>query len=114
LLLVVFRGALAAGGTAWWNIALVQLMEGVSMGLAGVAIPALAADIMADTGHAGGGLGIVMMAYGAGAALSPGLVAQKFGFPAAFISMEPLQQSDLHFGSSGCKQSGMLKVERKS
>jgi MFS family permease len=53
-----------------------------------VAIPALAAEIMAGTGHAGGGLGGVMMAYGAGAALSPalaGVVAQEFGFPAAFL-----------------------------
>ena len=60
------------------------------MGFAGVAIPALVADIMADTGHAGGGLGGVMMAYGAGAALSPalaGLVAQAFGFPAAFVAL---------------------------
>jgi MFS family permease len=88
LLLVVVRAALAASGAAWWNIAIVQIIEGLSMGLAGVAIPALAADIMADTGHAGGGLGGVMMAYGAGAAISPalaGLVAQEFGFPAAFL-----------------------------
>ncbi len=88
LLLVVVRAALAACGPTWWSIALVQVMEGMSMGLAGVAIPALAAEIMAGTGHAGGGLGGVMMAYGAGAALSPalaGVVAQEFGFPAAFL-----------------------------
>jgi MFS family permease len=90
LLLVLARAALAACGPAWWNIAIVQVMEGLSMGLAGVAIPALVADIMAETGHAGGGLGGVMMAYGAGAALSPalaGLVAQLFGFPTAFLAL---------------------------
>jgi MFS family permease len=90
LLLVIVRAALAAGGPVWWSIALVQVMEGASMGLAGVAIPALVADIMADTGHAGSGLGGVMMAYGAGASLSPalaGLVAQEFSFPAAFLAL---------------------------
>jgi MFS family permease len=90
MLLVVFRATLAACGSSWWSIGIVQVMEGLSMGLAGVAIPALAADIMADTGHAGSGLGGVMMAYGAGAALSPalaGLVAQEFGFRAAFLAL---------------------------
>jgi dipeptide/tripeptide permease len=71
-------------------VSLAGLAGNLSMGLAGVAIPALAADITADTGHAGCGLGGVMMAYGAGAALSPalaGLVAQEFGFPAAFLAL---------------------------
>ena len=89
-LLVVLRAGLAAWSASWWSVAVVQVLEGLAMGLAGVAIPALVADIMADTGHAGGGLGGVMMAYGAGAALSPalaGLVAQAFGFPAAFIAL---------------------------
>ena len=90
LMLVVMRAALAACGLHWWNVAVVELMEGLSMGLAGVAIPALVAKFMAGTGHAGGGLGGVMMAYGAGAALSPalaGLVAQVLGFPAAFLAL---------------------------
>lgn len=50
LLFVVVRGALAACGPNWWNIAIVQVMEGLSMGLAGVAIPSLAAEIMAGMG----------------------------------------------------------------
>jgi MFS family permease len=60
------------------------------MSLAGVAIPTLVAEITAGTGYAGSGLGGVMIAYGAGAALSPalaGLVAQEFGFPAAFLAL---------------------------
>jgi MFS family permease len=64
-------------------------MEGIN-GLARVVIPALVADIIADTGHAGSGLGGVMMAYGAGASLNPalaGLVAQEFGFPGAFLAL---------------------------
>jgi MFS family permease len=90
MLLVVVRAALAACGPNWWNIAIVQVMEGLSMGLVGVAVPALVAEITAGTGHAGGGLGGVMMAYGAGAALSPalaGLVAQELGYPAAFLAL---------------------------
>lgn len=90
LLLVILRGGLAAWSSAWWSVGLVQLLEGLAMGLAGVAIPALVADVMSDTGHAGAGLGGVMMAYGAGAALSPalaGVVAQTFGFPAAFLAL---------------------------
>ena len=90
LLLVVVRAGLAAWSGSWGAVATVQVIEGLSMGLAGVAIPALVAEIMAETGHAGAGLGGVMMAYGAGAALSPalaGLVAQTFGFPAAFLAL---------------------------
>ncbi len=60
------------------------------MGLGGVAIPALVAEVMEGTGHANAGLGGVMTAYGAGAALSPllaGLVAQYLGFSASFVAL---------------------------
>ena len=56
LVLVALRGMLAAHGGSWWNIAVFQVMEGMSMGQAGVAIPALAARVMENTGHAGAGL----------------------------------------------------------
>ncbi len=88
--LVVVRAALAAWSGSVACVAVVQVLEGLAMGLAGVAIPALVADAMADSGHAGAGLGGVMMAYGAGATLSPaltGLVAQTLGFPAAFLML---------------------------
>jgi sugar phosphate permease len=58
------------------------------MGLARVAV--LAADIMAGTAHAGAAVSCGVMAYGVGATTSPtlvGLVAQAFGFPAAFIAL---------------------------
>lgn len=90
LLLVVIRAGLAAMSDAWGAVAVVQTLEGLALGLAGVAIPALVAEIMKETGHAGAGLGGVMLAYGAGAALSPalaGLVAQGFGFPVAFATL---------------------------
>jgi MFS family permease len=87
---VIVRGLLAAASGAWWSIAVVQLLEGLSMGLAGVAIPALVVNIMNGSGRARAGLGDVMTAYGAGAALSPllaGSIAQTLGFRAAFVAM---------------------------
>lgn len=90
LCLVVVRAGLVATSQAWWSVAAVQILEGLAMGFAGVAIPALVAEIMSETGHAGAGLGGVMLAYGAGAALSPalaGLIAEALGFPAAFVAL---------------------------
>lgn len=90
LVLVVVRGLLAAFATSWWVVIPVQVLEGLAMGLGGVAIPALVAEIMDDTGHAGAGLGGVMTAYGAGAAVSPilaGLVAKYLGFSASFVAL---------------------------
>jgi predicted MFS family arabinose efflux permease len=87
---VIVRGLLAAASGAWWSIAVVQLPEGLSVGLAGVAIPALVVNIMNGSGRAGAGLGGVMTAYGAGAALSPllaGAIAQTLGFQAAFVAI---------------------------
>jgi MFS family permease len=90
LALVAVRGGLAAFVTSWWLLIPVQVLEGLAMGFAGVAIPALAAEVMEGTGNASAGLGGVMTAYGAGATLSPvlaGAIAQGFGFPAAFLAL---------------------------
>ena len=90
LVLVIVRGLLAAFGTSWWIVIPVQVLEGMAMGLGGVAIPALVAEIMEDTGHATAGLGGVMTAFGAGATVSPllaGVVAQYLGFGASFIAL---------------------------
>ena len=88
--IVVLRAGLAAWSGALPVIGALELLEGVSMGFAGVAIPALVVEIMADSGHANAGLGGVMTAYGAGAALSPavaGAIAQAAGFPASFLAL---------------------------
>ena len=90
LLIVAVRGVLAAVSYDPVVVGLVQILEGLAMGLAGVAIPALVANMTCGTGHAGAGLGGVMMAYGAGAALSPvlaGVVAQTVGFHASFLAL---------------------------
>ena len=88
--LVVVRGILAAFATSWLLVLPVQVLEGLAMGLGGVAIPALAAEMMEGSGHAGAGLGGVMTAYGAGATASPllaGLAAQYLGFAASFLAL---------------------------
>jgi predicted MFS family arabinose efflux permease len=90
LLGVVLRAVLASASMNYWSIGAVQILEGLSMGLAGVAIPAIVAKVMSNTGHATAGLGSVMLAFGAGAALSPaltGLIAQFFGFQASFLAL---------------------------
>lgn len=89
LALVVVRAVLAFYADSWWLVAPVQILEGISVGMACVAIPALNAEIMAGTGRANIGLGAVMTAFGAGAMLSPliaGFVAQRVGFSGSFIA----------------------------
>ena len=88
--LVALRAGLLVWSQALPVIGLVEVLEGIAMGFAGVAIPALVIEVMADSGHTNAGLGGVMTAYGAGAAVSPalaGLVAQWAGFPAAFATL---------------------------
>lgn len=108
--LVVVRGILAAFATSWWMVIPVQLLEGLAMGLGGVAIPALVAEIMDGTGHANAGLGGVMTAYGAGATASPllaGLVAQYLGFVASFIALAAVAASGLAVWMVGRRALGM-------
>ena len=88
--LVALRAALLVWSQALPVIGVVEVLEGIAMGFAGVAIPALVIEVMDESGHTNAGLGGVMTAYGAGAAASPalaGLVAQWAGFPAAFATL---------------------------
>ncbi len=90
LAIVAGRGVLAAFAASWWTVIPVQVLEGIATGLGGVAIPALVAEMMEGTGQANAGLGEVMTAYGAGAALSPilaGFLAQVLGFRASFVGL---------------------------
>ena len=88
--LVIVRGLLAAFGTSWAIVIPVQILEGSAMGLGGVAIPALVAEIMEGSSHATAGLGGVMTAFGAGATVSPllaGIITQYVGSSASFIAL---------------------------
>ncbi len=102
--IVASRACLAAWSSDLWCIASIEVLEGLSMGLAGVCIPALVADVMSDSGHASAGLGGVMTAYGAGATLSPilaGLVAQYAGYRAAFLLLGCVAVAGLIFWLGG-------------
>ncbi len=90
LAITASRGALAMVADSWGAVICVQILEGVSMGFSGVAVPALVAIIMKETGRTSAGLGAVLTAFGAGASLSPlvaGAVAQWFGYPVAFATL---------------------------
>lgn len=90
LAIVAVRGCMAAYASSWLMVILVQVLEGCSMGLGSVAVPALNAEIMAGTGRISAGFGAVLTAFGLGATLSPllaGVVAQHFGFSAAFLAL---------------------------
>lgn len=68
----------------------VQLLDGIGAGLLGVAVPGVVARILDGTGRVNAGLGAVMTMQGIGAAFSPavgGLVAEKFGYEAAFLAL---------------------------
>ena len=86
--ITVLRGGLAFFATSWLLVLPVQMLEGLAMGLGSVAIPALSAEVMSESGRASAGLGVVLTAFGVGATFSPliaGFVAQRNGFPAAFL-----------------------------
>ena len=73
----------------WALVVMVEALEGLSVGMALVAIPVLNAEIMAGTGRTSAALGLVLTTFGAGATLSPligGFVADRFGFGGSFIA----------------------------
>ena len=67
----------------------VQLLDGVGAGIFGVMTPILVADLMRGTGRYNLALGVVATAQGIGASLSglaAGLIVDRFGYDAAFLS----------------------------
>jgi predicted MFS family arabinose efflux permease len=90
LIALPIRGVTASLVTGPWGLGPVQILDGVGAGILGVAVPGLVARILAGTGHVNAGLGAVMTLQAVGAALSPtvgGLVAQRFGYSAAFLAL---------------------------
>ena len=89
LAMVIARATLAYFAHSWATVVLVEIIEGLSVGMALVAIPVLNAEVMAGTGRANAGLGLVLTTFGAGATLAPlvgGIIANRFGFGGAFIA----------------------------
>ncbi len=84
------RGLIAGLWPSVYALLPVQILDGVGAGLLGVATPGLAARILRGSGHVNVGIGAVMTLQSIGAALSPtlaGLVAVRFGYPAAFLAL---------------------------
>jgi MFS family permease len=82
------RGLVAASIIEGWGVFPVQALDGIGAGLQSVAVPSLVAHILNGTGRVNVGQGAVMTVQGVGAALSPaigGWIAQKLGYPAAFL-----------------------------
>lgn len=89
LVAVAARAVLAYFAHDWTLVLLVEALEGLSVGMALVAIPVLNAEIMAGTGRTSAALGLVLTTFGAGATVSPligGFVADRFGFGGSFIA----------------------------
>ena len=90
LIALPIRGLMASLVTGPWGLGPVQILDGVGAGILGVAVPGLVARILAGTGHVNAGLGAMMTLQAVGAALSPTvgeLVAQRFGYSAAFLAL---------------------------
>jgi MFS family permease len=82
------RGLVAAYVITGWGVFPVQALDGIGAGLQSVAVPSLVARILNGTGRVNVGQGAVMTVQGIGASLSPaigGWIAQKLGYPAAFM-----------------------------
>ncbi|RKF45042.1 MFS transporter [Paraburkholderia fungorum] len=92
------RGMIAASVIHQWGVWPVQALDGIGAGLQSVAVPALVVRLLEGTGRVNAGQGVVMTVQGAGAALSPalgGILAHRFGYPAAFITLGAISTGSL-------------------
>ena len=92
------RGLIAASVMHAWGVWPVQALDGIGAGLQSVAVPALVVRLLEGSGRVNAGQGVVMTVQGAGAALSPalgGILAHRFGYPAAFIALGAVSTGSL-------------------
>jgi len=101
------RGLIAASVIHAWGVWPVQALDGIGAGLQSVAVPALVVRLLEGSGRVNVGQGVVMTVQAAGAALSPalgGILAHRFGYPAAFIALGAVSTGSLvlwlSFGAS--------------
>ncbi|MFT8355538.1 MAG: MFS transporter [Gluconobacter japonicus] len=84
------RGVIAGTFIEHWGVWPVQFLDGIGAGLQSVAVPGLVARLLNGTGRVNVGQGVVMMAQGIGASLSPALggwLAEDLGYSAAFYTL---------------------------
>jgi MFS family permease len=92
------RGMIAASVIHQWGVWPVQALDGIGAGLQSVAVPALVVRLLEGTGRINAGQGVVMTMQGVGAAFSPalgGILAHRFGYPAAFITLGAVSMGSL-------------------
>jgi predicted MFS family arabinose efflux permease len=87
-LMLPLRGLLAFFFAGWWGVVPVEILDGIGIGLQGVAVPGMVARSLYGTGRVNLAQGAVITIQGAGAAISPALggwIAQWVGFSPAFL-----------------------------
>src|SRR6201996_6289199 len=87
-LVLPLRGLLAFFLTSWWGITPVEILDGIGIGLQGVAVPGMVARSLYGTGRVNLAQGAVITIQGAGAAFSPALggwIAEWVGFSPTFL-----------------------------
>src|SRR5262249_20884960 len=87
-LVLPLRGIVAFFFTGWWGVVPVEILDGIGIGLQGVAVPGMVARSLYGTGRVNLAQGAVITIQGGGAALSPALggwIAQWVGFSPAFL-----------------------------
>ncbi|MFS2057837.1 MFS transporter [Kosakonia cowanii] len=90
LIILPVRAMTAALWPSPWAAIPVQIFDGVSAGILGVAVPGFIASLLNGTGHVNAGQALVMLMQGFGAAISPslaGTVATHYSWRTAFITL---------------------------
>ncbi|RQV01970.1 MFS transporter [Burkholderia cenocepacia] len=97
-LVLPVRGVVAAAWMSEAGVWPVQVLDGIGAGLQSVVVPALVVRLLHGSGRVNAGQGAVATAQGIGAALSPvlgGVLAQHFGYPAAFVVLGAVSTGSL-------------------
>lgn len=90
LMVLPVRAMTAALWPSPWAAIPVQIFDGLSAGILGVAVPGFIASLLNGTGHVNAGQALVMLVQGFGAALSPavaGAIATHYSWRDAFMSL---------------------------
>lgn len=93
LLTLPARALTAAWLVSPWGIVPVQILDGLGSGLQAVAIPALVVHLLHGGGRVNLGQGAVLAIEAAGGCLSPllgGWLANRYGYPMAFVALGSL------------------------
>ncbi|KGA33992.1 MFS transporter [Pectobacterium brasiliense] len=90
LLILPIRAALAATFSSPYSVIPVQILDGVSAGILGVAVPGYIVKELQGSGHINAGQSIVMFMQGVGATASPaltGIMVGMYSYSTAFSAL---------------------------